>query len=204
MAFIETIAPGDSTEQVRAMYERQQSAWGFVPNYAKVFCYRPEVMARWGQLQAEIRRTIDVRRFELITLAAALELRSSACALQFGKKGSEHVGAGEVRVLAQNGRSEAITEAERAMMAFARKVARDASKITAGDVDALRQQGFSEAEIFDIAAASAGRAFFTKILDALGVEPDAPFMAMDESLRELLTVGRPIDFHPPEVMPTAG
>lgn len=203
MAFIKTIAASEATDDVHAMYARQQSAWGFVPNYAKVFCYRPEVMARWGQLQAEIRRTIDVRRFELITLAAALELRSSACSLQFGKKVTAYVGASQVRALAENGVGEGLTDAERAMMTFARRIARDASRITAGDVEALRQHGFSDAEIFDIAAASAGRAFFTKLLDALGVEPDAPFLEMEESLRESLTVGRPIDFRQPEVMPPA-
>jgi len=202
MAFIKTIAPGEATDEVRAMYARQQSAWGFVPNYAKVFCHRPEVMARWGQLQAEIRRSIDVRRFELVTLAAALELRSSACALQFGKKVTAYVGPGPVRAMAQDGvEMDGLTDAERAMMSFSRKVARDASRITAGDVEMLRQQGFGEGEIFDIAAAAAGRAFFTKILDALGVEPDATFREMEESLRESLTVGRPIDHRQPEVMP---
>ena len=50
-----TTSAGDATDDVRAMYARQQSSWGYVPNYAKVFCHRPEVLARWGQLQAEIR-----------------------------------------------------------------------------------------------------------------------------------------------------
>ena len=59
--------------------------WGFVPNYAKVFCHRPEVLARWGQLLAGIRRPMDKRRFELVTFAAAHELRNTACALAHGK-----------------------------------------------------------------------------------------------------------------------
>ena len=62
----------------RANRARQQSAWGYIPNYAKAFSLRPEVLARWGQLQAEIRRPMDNRRFELVTYAAALELRISA------------------------------------------------------------------------------------------------------------------------------
>ena len=59
MAFIETIPASDIDGDVRAMYERQQAHYGFAPNYAKVFCYRPEVMRLWAQLQSCIRRHMD-------------------------------------------------------------------------------------------------------------------------------------------------
>ena len=201
MAFIKGMTPNDATPEVRTMYARQQSAWGFIPNYAKVFSLRPEVLARWGQLQAEIRRPMDNRRFELVTFAAALELRSSACALAHGKKLTDFFEEDEVQALAERGWIAALTDAERAMIAFSRKIARDASKVTAGDVDALREHGLNDAEIFDIAATAAGRAFFTKLLDGLGVEPDAAFLEMDPALRKSLTVGRPIDYREPEVLP---
>ena len=58
MAFIDTIPDAEIDDQVRAMYERQASFWGFVPNYAKVFCYRPEIMGLWAQLQAGIKKTM--------------------------------------------------------------------------------------------------------------------------------------------------
>jgi uncharacterized peroxidase-related enzyme len=200
MAFIKTIAPAEATGDVQAMYARQQSAWGFVPNYAKVFCYRPEVMARWGRLLAEIKRPMDLRRFELVTFAAAHVLRHTGCALAHGKALTAFLDEDDVRALALGEGGEKLTDAEIAMMDFARKVAADASKITAGDVDVLRSHGFSEEEIFDIAATAAGRAFFTKILDSLGVEADASFLGMSQELRKTLTIGRPIDFREPEVM----
>jgi hypothetical protein len=78
------------------------------------------------------------------------------------------------------------------MIIFARQVARDASSIMPEDVGVLKTHGFTDAEIFDIAATAAGRAFFTKLLDALGVQPDESFMKIDRSFRDPLTVGRPI------------
>ena len=51
MPFIDTIPESEIGADVRAMYERQQTFWGFVPNYAKVFCWRPEIMGLWAQLQ---------------------------------------------------------------------------------------------------------------------------------------------------------
>ena len=51
------------------MYDRSRRIYGYVPNYAKVFCHRPEVMALWAQLQAGIKTPMDKRRFELVTFA---------------------------------------------------------------------------------------------------------------------------------------
>ena len=200
MPFIKTTAPEDAGDAIAAMYARQQAAWGYVPNYAKVFCHRPEVMARWGQLLAEIKRPMDKRRFELVTFVAALELRNTACALAHGKVLREFFSDAEIVSIAAGKFDDTLTEAEQAMVRFARQVAKDASRVTAGQVQALKEIGYTDADIFDIAATAAGRAFFTKVLDALGVEPDSPFLALDDELRRPLTVGRPVDVRAPVCM----
>jgi len=201
MEFIRTIAPDEATGDVEAMYRRQQSAWGYLPNYAKVFCHRPEVMARWGQLLAEIRRPMGTRLFELVTFAAAHELRNSACTMAHGLKLREFLRDEQIATLAAGGVVEVITPLEWAAMRYARQIARDASGVMSGQVDDLKALGLSDGEVFDIAAVAAGRAFFAKLLDALGVTPDSPFLAIDEALRESLTVGRPIDQRPCVSMP---
>lgn len=196
MPFIDTIAPDEAQDDLRAMYERQQVAWGFVPNYAKIFSHRPEVLARWGRLLAEIKRPMDKRRFELVTFVAAYELRNSACALAHGKALTEFYPPETVRAIAEDRAGKALSEADHVMLRFTRQVVNDASRVTSGLVAQLRAHGFSDAEIFDIAATAAGRAFFTKLLDALGVEPDSSILELDESFRSPLTVGRPIDCRP--------
>ena len=201
MPFIDTTRPEDAQGAVAAMYRRQESSWGYVPNYAKVFCHRPEVMARWGQLLAEIKRPMDRRRFELATFVAAHELANTACSLAHGRALREFFSDAEIVAIAAGRVDGVLTAAEQAMLRFARQVARDASKVSAEQVAELAKLGFTDAEIFDIAAAAAGRAFFTKMLDALGVEPDAPFGQLDAAFRAPLTVGRPIDTREPVRMP---
>jgi uncharacterized peroxidase-related enzyme len=196
MPFIDTIAPHDAQDDLRAMYERQQVAWGFVPNYAKIFSHRPEVLARWGRLLAEIKRPMDKRRFELVTFVAAYELRNSACALAHGTALTEFYPPETVRAIAEDRAGDALSDADHVMLRFTRQVVKDASRVTSGLVAQLKAHGFSDAEIFDIAATAAGRAFFTKLLDALGVEPDSSTLELDESFRAPLTVGRPIDCRP--------
>jgi alkylhydroperoxidase family enzyme len=84
----------------------------------------------------------------------------------------------DVQAIARGEAPQSLSAAEAAMMAFGRKVARDASAVTCGDVERLKQNGFTDAEIFDIAATAAARAFWTKLIDSLGVEADAPLLAM--------------------------
>jgi uncharacterized peroxidase-related enzyme len=198
VAFIEAIPDSDIDDDVRAMYERQQAHYGYVPNYAKVFCYRPELMRLWAHLQAGIKRHMDKRRFELVTFAAAQALRSTLCSLAHGKALTEFFSREDVQAMARGEVPQSLSDADAAMVAFGRKVARDASAVTAGDVELLKQHGFTDAEIFDTVATAAARAFFSKVVESLGVEADPPFHAMNSEFRQVLTVGRPLGSVEPE------
>lgn len=194
MAYIHTTPVNEAKGAVHEMYARQQQSLGYVPNYAKVFCHRPEVMGDWAALLAGIRRHMDARRFELVTFAAAHARESSYCTLAHGKAlHDDFFSAEEVTAIARDPNAGPLSEAEAAMMAFAQRLARRPASITNDDVEALRAHGLSDAEIFDVAAAVAARCFFATLLDGVGALPDAIFGEMDPELAEALTVGRPIE-----------
>jgi hypothetical protein len=48
----------------------------------------------------------------------------------------------------------------------------EADQIRRADIDALRSEGLSDEEILDVALAAAARTFFSKIMDAVGAEPE--------------------------------
>ncbi|ADH62928.1 uncharacterized peroxidase-related enzyme [Allomeiothermus silvanus DSM 9946] len=202
MAFIGTFPVNQATGEVRAMYERAQANLGYVPNYAKVFSLRPEVMGAWSGLLASIRGHMDLRRYELVTLATARALHSSYCMLAHGTiLRRQFYGPEQLAAIAGGTADAGLEPAEAAMMAFAERVAKDASSITASDVEGLRAHGFTDAEIFDIAAAAAARCFFSKLLDALGAEPDSVYLELEDDLRRRLTPGRPVSAAPVERVP---
>jgi uncharacterized peroxidase-related enzyme len=202
MAFIRTIPVEEAAGDVRAMYERTQAALGYVPNYAKAFSHRPDVMTGWSGLLASIRGHLDARRYELVTLAAARALRSSYCMLAHGSVLlGKFYSADQMTAIAADPTTAELAPADVAMMAFAEKVARDASAITEADVRALREHGLTDAEVFDIAATAAARCFFSKLLDALGAEPDAAYDGLDDGLKRRLTPGRPISRNAAEHIP---
>lgn len=175
------------------LYAADRERQGYVANYTRVFAHRPRVYAAWQELSASIRASMGSRRYELATLAAAGQLRSSYCMLAHGKVLAEQFYDAEiVQALARDRSAAPLEPAEAAVMELAEKVARDATTVTGEDIYRLRGLGLSDAEIVDVVLAAAARCFFSKTLDALGAEPDDAYWDLDPGLREALTIGRPI------------
>lgn len=193
MPFVETVAEADAAGDVAVLYGRL-SQNGPLPNWARLFSLKPALLDGWLALLAAVKADHDPRRYELATLGAARALRSSYCMLAHGKVLLDTgMDPDILREIGETGGSAALSPAEQAIVAYADKIARDASAITQDDLDGLRAAGLSDAEIFDAAAAAAARCFFSKLLDALGARPDAAFRDMAEPLRGALTPGREID-----------
>lgn len=160
-------------------------------NLERAFAERPNVYAAWAQLNGAIKEGMDLRRYELATLAAARRLRSSYCCLAHGKILQERF-AEPVLEIALNHRAAGLDEVDIAVMDLSERVVDDATSIGDTDLQRLRDLGLSETEIMDVILAAAARCFFSKTLDALGVLPDASYRDLDPKLREALVVGRPI------------
>ena len=158
-------------------------------NSQRAFAARPDVLEAWKQLNGAIKEASDLRRYELATLAAARRLRSSYCCLAHGKVLAEQFYDYETVPRLPDG----LDEADRAIMAFADKVVVDATGITQADVDELRAHGLTDEDVFDVVLAATARCFFSKTLDALGVQPDASLAELPPSFTEPLTVGRAIE-----------
>ena len=193
MAFIETIDDDAAQGALAEMYAGARESEGCVPNTLRAFSLRPEVWTAWVQLKETIAGGMDTRRYELATLAAARELRSSYCSLAHGKILAERFLDPEVVRDLAGGGAAGLDETDTAIMDFAAKVARDACSINEDDVQRLRDAGLSDREIFDVTVAASARCFFSKTLDAVGALPDAEFAELDPGLRDALTVGRPIE-----------
>ena len=160
-------------------------------NYERAFEKRPDVLAAWVQLNTAIKANMDLRRYELATLASARKLRSSYCSLMHGRVLLEEFGE-PVREIALDRGTAGLDEIDIAVMDLAEKVVVDATSIDDRDLQPHRDLGLSETEIADVVLAAAARCFFAKTLDALGVLPDASLSELDAGVREVLVVGRPI------------
>jgi len=199
MAYISAVPEESATGAVAEIYELDRQAAGYVPNYTKTFSRRPEVYKAWKALNGAVKQSMDLRRYELATVAAAAALRSSYCSLAHGRVlAAQFLPAADVASLAAASAAAelpadgSLEPVDRAVVAFAQKVALRADRITAADVDVLRSHGLSDADILDVVLAASVRSFFSKTLEATGTEPDVAFLDLPDGLRDALTVGRPI------------
>lgn len=193
MTFVETVPEDEATDATAQMYAADLEAFGYLPNFTRAFSLRPAVYAAWRQLNGAIKSSMDPRRYELATVAAARQIRSSYCTLAHGSVLlDEYLDADSLRAVVADHREAGLGAADIALMDLAEKVADDAGLIQQADIDRLRSVGLADEEIVDGVLAAAARCFFSKTLDALGVEPDAQYADLDPAIRDALTVGRPI------------
>jgi uncharacterized peroxidase-related enzyme len=193
MAFIEQVTFEEATGRTREILEKDRELTGFVQNHTRALAVRPDVWDAWMQLRRAIAGPMDKRRYELATVAAAAEVHSSYCCLAHGKiLIDKFVEADAVRAVVEGVPETKLAEEEVAVVDLARKVAQDASRVTQGDIDRLRDAGLTDPEIFEVILAAAMRCFYSKAVDACGVQPDSAYETLDPELRDALTVGREI------------
>lgn len=162
-------------------------------NYEQAFAGRPDVYAAWVGLNTAIKANMDLRRYELATLAAARRLGSSYCTLAHGSVLiDKFLDPDTVRAVVEDHRAAGLESTDVAIMDLAEKIADDATTVQQADIDRLRSLGLTDADILDVVLTAAARCFFSKTLDALGVQPDAKYTELDPAVRDVLTVGRAI------------
>jgi uncharacterized peroxidase-related enzyme len=192
MAFIEPIPEEDAEGATAELYAADLDEDGYVANSTKAFGHRPAVFAAWRQLGTTIGGSMDRRRYELATVAAARVLRSSYCSLAHGKVLAEQFLGAERTIALATGAVDALDPLDAEIVRFATLVTREPASVRASDMERLRALGLSDEEILDVVLAAAARCFFSTVLEALGVQADPAYRALDPELRAALTVGRPI------------
>jgi uncharacterized peroxidase-related enzyme len=181
MAFIEIAADRDAGEEAARLFAEDQESLGYIANHTRLFARRPAVSGAWRQLNAAIKASMELRRYELATLAAARRLRSTYCALAHGKVLRDRFhDAATVAAIVSDHHQAGLDPVDVAVMDFADQVVTDAAAITAADVEVLRAHGLSDSDILDVALAAAARCFFSKVLDAMGAEPDEAYRTLLE------------------------
>jgi uncharacterized peroxidase-related enzyme len=188
----------DVTEQAQALFDEDLAALGFVMNASRLWAYQPEALAMLFRLMSQVAsaRPFRFRERGILVAACASALGDSYCSLAWGTKLAEKADA-QLAAGVLRGDDSALTEAERAMAAWARRVARDPNGTSTKDVQELRDAGFSDADIFAMTVYVALRVALSTVNDALGARPDAEYRTLAPApVRDAVTFGRPIDASP--------
>ena len=193
--FLKTVTPEEATGEVARIYQHEQTSMGFVMEATRCWTARPEVLPLYEQFSEGIKAdfSLGMRAWRLITFIAAKQVPSTYCTHVYARSLTKELGSKDmVLALQRDYRSAGLSEKEVAMLAYAEQVARDASRITKADINALRAVGFTDVEISDIALCASFRAFISRFFDATGATPEPVFFDADPVFRDAMTVGKPI------------
>lgn len=193
--FLQTIAEEEAAGRVAEIYRAQKSQLGFVMAAAQCFTARPDLLPVYTDFSDKIRSgfSLGAREWRLITLIAAKHVPSTYCSHVYGKQLIGDLGSKEAVVALQRDfRMAGLSERDVEMLAYAEKIARDASQISQSDIDRLRLVGFTDQQICDIALCAAFRCFVSRFFDAVGAGPEAAFIDADETFRTAMTVGKSV------------
>lgn len=180
--------------QVQALYDDDLEDDGYVGNSTRLWAHQPDtVSGLFGLMSRAFKPSgLSFRQRGILVIAAASTLGDSYCSLAWGGKLGEASGAALAAEVLDGGDA-GLTDQEKAMATWARKVAKDPNATTPADIQALRDSGLDDGQIFAITAFVALRLAFSTINDALGAQPDAQLaQSLPQEVREAVTFGRPV------------
>ena len=180
--------------QVQALYDEDLAESGYVWNVSRLWAHQPDTLEKlFGLMSGAFAPSgLTFRQRAILVSATASALGDSYCSLAWGGKlGKASDAAIAAGVL--DGSDAGLTDQEKAMAGWARKVARDPNATTPSDIQALRDSGLADGQVFAITAFVALRLAFSTINDALGAQPDAQLArSLPREVREAVTYGRPV------------
>ena len=172
----------DLPEDIAAVYAKNRERVGFVPNVFRTYARRPEHFRAFMQyhdvlMKGESGLTRAERK--AIVVAVSSENACQYCVTAHGAAlrvlGKDPVLAEQIAI---NWHTAQLTPRLRAMLTFASRVNERGFAASDGEIAELAAAGFSENDIWDIAAIAAFFGFSNRMAGALDMRPNAEFYAM--------------------------
>ena len=182
IAWLHVPAEEDVPAEVKELWEVPLERLGFVPNVLRIFALRPEHLLRWWSYYDELLRgesgLTKVER-EMIAVVVSTTNKCHYCVIShtaaLRKLTKDPV---LVDQLATGHKVAPLTGKQRAMLDFAVKLTARSHESTEGDVEALREAGWSDEEIMDIAQTAAMFNFTNRLASGLGWRPNEEYFSL--------------------------
>ena len=160
-------------EASKATLENVHKQLGVVPNLFRLIGNSPAALTAFTSFQGAMSKTLDLRTRERIALAVAQVNGCDYClsahtylGLNLAKIGPEEI--------ALNRKGESNDEKAGAAVSFATKVARERGHVSQGDIDVLRDAGYSDAQVVEIIALVAENSFTNYLNEVAQTDIDFP------------------------------
>lgn len=174
--------PDPLPEDVAELFAKCQAKLGLIPNVLAAYAHRPDKLRAFSLMYNDLmlgESGLSKLEREMIAVAVSAQNRCWYCQVAHGaqvRQLSNDPVLGEALVM--NWRVADLEPRQRAMLAFAIKMTTDSAAIDEADRDGLRAHGFSEADIWDIAAVAGFFNMSNRMASAVAMQPNSDYHAM--------------------------
>ncbi|HZT44721.1 MAG TPA: peroxidase-related enzyme [Gaiellaceae bacterium] len=175
-------AEDEVPEDVKELWTKPLEKLGFVPNVLRAFALRPAHLLAWWAYYDELLRGdsgLTKAQREMIAVVVSATNRCHYCVVShtaaLRKLTEDPV---LVDQLATGYKYAPLDERDRAMLDFAVKLTEASDRCGDEDVEALREAGWSDEEIMDIAEVAAMFNFTNRLASGLGWTPNREYFSL--------------------------
>jgi uncharacterized peroxidase-related enzyme len=179
LAWVHVPGEADVPEEVATLWQRAEEKLGFVPNVLRTWALRPEHLLRWRKYMDELLKGesgLSEAQREMIGTVVSATNRCYYCVTSHSAQVRLLTGDAILAdQLAVNHRHAHLEAKEQTMLDFAVKVTEESHRCTEQDLDVLREAGWSDEDIMDIAEVTAMFNLTNRMASALGWVPNEEY-----------------------------
>jgi uncharacterized peroxidase-related enzyme len=182
IARLQVPAEDEVPDEVKELWAKPLERLGFVPNVLRVFALRPNHLLAWWAYYDELMRGesgLTKAQREMIAVVVSATNRCHYCVVSHSaalRKLTEDPAF--VDQLATGYKYAKLDDRERAMLDFAVKLTEVSDRCDEEDVEALREAGWNDEEIMDIAQVAAMFNFTNRLASGLGWVPNPEYFSL--------------------------
>ena len=172
----------DLPDDIKARFLEVQDKAGFIPNVFFALAHRPDefrAFTAYYDALMEKRGGLSLAEREMIVVATSAANQCTYCVVAHGavlRLRAKNPLLGEQ--VAINYRKADLNAREKAMLDFAMKVCLHSQEVSDEDLAALKPHGFSDEDVWDIAAIAAFFALSNRMASFLNMRPNDEYYAM--------------------------
>jgi uncharacterized peroxidase-related enzyme len=175
-------AEAELPADIRDVYEVNRTKVGFVPNVFRAYARRPEHFRAFMAYHDVLMKGpggLSRAEREAIVVTVSAENRCQYCMTAHGAAlrilGKDPILAEQI---ANNWRTADLSPRLRAMLGFASRVNEPGFAATDGEIQAMHDAGFSDDDIWDVAAIAAFFGFSNRMAGLMDMRPNPEFYAL--------------------------
>lgn len=174
--------PEELPAEVHALWEPSQEKLGFIPNVLRLFALRPMHLLRWTAHYDELMKGesgLSKAEREMIAVVVSVANECAYCIAAHSAALRKLLkDAALADAIAAGHRSAAIPERMKAALDYALALTRHPSCITESDVVALREAGWTDEDVMDIAEVTGMFNFSNRLASGLGWRPNPEYESL--------------------------